>query len=131
MATTESEKLRLDKWLWAARFFKTRRLAIDAIKAGKVLLNGYGCKPSKEIEVGDELRIQKHPYRWDVEVLGLNIQRRPAREAVLLYQETPESQELRQLEMARRREEKSFNPTFDQRPNKKQRRQIHRFKSDD
>lgn len=131
MAIQESEKLRLDKWLWAARFFKTRRLAIDAIKAGKVKLNGHGRKPGKEVEIGDELHIQKHPYSWEVKVLGLNAQRRPAREAVLLYQETPESHERRQLEVTKRREEKSFNPMFDQRPNKKQRRQIHRFKSDD
>lgn len=128
MASPENEKLRLDKWLWAARFFKTRRLAIDAIKTGKVQLNDHGSKPSKEVEIGDELRIHKHPYRWEIKILGLNAQRRPAREAVLLYQETAESHEQRKLEVAKRRDEKSFNPTFDQRPNKKQRRQIHRFK---
>lgn len=131
MVSEENKKLRLDKWLWAARFFKTRRLAIDAVKSGKVQLNGYGCKPSKEVEIGNTLHIHKHPYSWDIEVLGVNAQRRPAREAILLYQETPESHEKRQLEVAKRREEKSFNPTFDQRPNKKQRRQIHQFKSSD
>jgi ribosome-associated heat shock protein Hsp15 len=95
---------RLDKWLWAARFFKTRRLATDAVDGGKVKLNDLPAKPSREIACGDKLDIMVGELRWTVCVRGINEQRRPAPEARLLYAESPESiarraqqQEIRQL----------------------------------
>ncbi|CAI8742473.1 Heat shock protein 15 [Methylocaldum szegediense] len=122
------ERMRLDKWLWAARFFKTRQLAIDAINGGKVHLNGQRVKPGKEIGVGAKLRISKDQYVWDITVRALSAQRRPAPEAALLYEETPESIARRQAEVARRREERSFGFQPEAKPNKKERRLIHRFK---
>ena len=123
--------MRVDKWLWAARFFKTRQLAIDAINGGKVHLNGQRAKPGKEIGVGAKLRISKDQYQWDITVVGLNQQRRPASEAVLLYQETPESLARRQEDIARKRE--SGAPTWEHgyKADKKDRRLIHRFKRGD
>jgi len=95
---------RLDKWLWVARFFKTRRLATDAVAGGKVRLNGLPVKPSREIACGDTLDIVAGELRWTVCVRGINDQRRPAPEARLLYEESPESiarraqqQEIRKL----------------------------------
>jgi ribosome-associated heat shock protein Hsp15 len=83
--------LRLDKWLWAARFFKTRSLAAAAIDGGKVHWQGQRAKPAREVKAGDELDIVVGDMRWTVVVRGLNTQRRPAPEAKQLYEETPES----------------------------------------
>jgi ribosome-associated heat shock protein Hsp15 len=125
----ETESIRLDKWLWAARFFKTRKLAADAIAGGKVHVNGQRCKPGKEIRVGCKLEIGKDQYRWDITVLALNAQRRPASEATLLYEESPESRAKRQQQVAQQRDERALSEHSDAgRPNKKQRRQIHGFK---
>ncbi len=121
-------KMRLDKWLWAARFFKTRALATEAIKGGKVHVDGQRVKPSKEITPGSRIEITKEPYSWEITVVALNTQRRPAKEAALLYEESPESHARRQEEVARRRAEKSTLDHPPRRPDKKQRRQIHRFK---
>ena len=127
---SELESLRIDKWLWAARFFKTRKLASDAVSGGKVHANGQRCKPSKEIKVGTKLLIHKDQYSWDICILGLNSQRRPASEAVLLYEESPESRDKRQQQIIENKEQRQFIPHSERerRPNKKQRRQIHRFK---
>ncbi len=119
------ESLRIDKWLWAARFFKTRKLAADAVSGGKVQVNGQRCKPSKEVKIGTQLLISKDHTQWEISVLALNEQRRPAVEAVLLYAETAESVNKRQQQ----REEHqflNFSPAA-HKPNKKQRRLIHRF----
>ncbi len=126
---TEAPKVRLDKWLWAARFFKTRSLAKQAIDGGKVHYNGERCKVSKEVGLGATLTIRQG---WDaktVEVQALSDQRRGAPEAQLLYRETEDSIKQREARAAQR---KAFGPGADlvsrERPNKKQRRQIHRFK---
>jgi len=126
----ELESLRIDKWLWTARFFKTRKLASDAVTGGKVHVNGQRCKPSKEIKVGVEVEIHKDQYSWEIVIKALNKQRRPASEAVLFYQENAESIEKRQQQIIQQREEKQFSNHSERehRPNKKQRRQIHRFK---
>jgi ribosome-associated heat shock protein Hsp15 len=126
----EIDAVRLDKWLWAVRFFKTRSLAADAINGGKVHLNGQRTKPGKEIKAGAELKINKNGYTWDITVLIVTGQRRSAKDAVLLYQETPESHAKRQLQILEQREQKElFNFTgIDHKPNKKERRLIHRFK---
>ena len=121
-------RVRLDKWLWAARFFKTRQMATDAISGGKVHLNGQRTKPGKEIGAGARLQISKDQYLWDIVVTAISAQRRPAKEAVLLYEETPESQQKRQAEVARRRAEKGLQGQPEGRPSKKDRRAIHRFK---
>jgi len=122
------EKLRLDKWLWAARFFKTRSLAKAAIEGGKVHLGGQRVKVSREISVGDTLQIRQG---WDEKVVlvtGLSDQRRGAPEAQLLYQETAESSAKREAEAATRKAAGGMIDRPAQRPTKKQRRQIHRFK---
>lgn len=121
------DTLRLDKWLWAARFFKTRQLACEAISGGKVHLNGQRTKPGKDVKVGSELRIHKGSLEWDLTVLGINKQRRPAPEAVLLYQESEESLAQRHRLAEEHRLQRLQNPTPVSRPSKKDRRQIHRF----
>jgi ribosome-associated heat shock protein Hsp15 len=130
MMSNDLNSLRIDKWLWAARFFKTRRLASEAVAGGKVHINGQRCKPAKEVKVGDRLTISKDQYNWDITILGINKQRRPASEAVLLYQETPESHEKRQEQIRLNKEQYALlaHSERERRPTKKQRRQIHRFK---
>ncbi|NOR80318.1 MAG: RNA-binding protein [Methyloprofundus sp.] len=126
---SQLESLRLDKWLWAARFFKTRKLAAEAVSGGKVHLNGQRTKPSKEAKINSHIVIHKDQFSWDITVLGINAQRRPASEAVLLYKETATSLLKREQDVAQRRVERQFMHTDPaERPNKKQRRQIHRFK---
>lgn len=130
MATDVLTKQRLDTWLWAARFFKTRRLATEAISGGKVHLNGQRTKPSKDVRIGDELQISKMGYSWEINILGLNAKRRPAKEATLLYSEKEESFNRRQALIALNKDMNASAPQSE-RPNKKQRRQIHRFKQSD
>lgn len=94
---------RIDKWLWAARFFKTRSLAAAAVDGGRVKWNGQNVKPARELKPGDELEITSGELRWTVVVRGVNAQRRPAPEARLLYEETAQSAARRlQLEEIRR-----------------------------
>lgn len=128
--TASAEKMRLDKWLWAARFFKTRQLAIDAINGGKVHLNGQRVKPGKEISPEARLTITKDQYAWDITVKVLSKQRRSAAEAERLYEEDAESRSRRQAQVEQRRENKELGLQPDQRPNKRDRRLIHRFKRD-
>lgn len=89
------DRQRLDKWLWAARFYKTRSLAAEAVLAGRVRWNQQTAKPSREVKAGDELEISLGELSWTVIVRGLNGQRRPAPEARLLYEETAQSVERR------------------------------------
>jgi ribosome-associated heat shock protein Hsp15 len=125
-----ADKLRLDKWLWAARFFKTRSLAKAAIEGGKVHLGGQRVKVSREIQVGDTLQIRQG---WDervVEVLALSDQRRGAPEAQSLYRETDDSIAKREAAAAARKAAGGMIDRPATRPTKKQRRQIHRFKQE-
>lgn len=124
------EKLRLDKWLWAARFFKTRSLAKQAIEGGKVQLGGHRVKVSKEISVGDCLRIRQGWDEKEITVLALSDQRRGAPEASLLYEETADSINRREEHAAARKAAGGMLYRPEKRPSKKQRRQIHRFKQD-
>ena len=131
MAHTETQDcLRLDKWLWVARFYKTRSLAAEAIAGGKVHVNNQRVKPSKEIKEGAILTINKDQLTWKITVLALSKQRLPAKEAGLLYQEDEQAKAKREADMALSREQRfllGFTPS-DHRPNKKERRLIHRFK---
>jgi ribosome-associated heat shock protein Hsp15 len=123
------QRLRIDKWLWAARFFKTRSLAKAAIEGGKVQLDGQRVKVSKEIAVGDQLQIRQG---WDIkviDVLAISGQRRGAPEAQLLYRETQDSMERREAEAEARKAAGGMIDRPANRPSKKQRRQIHRFKN--
>ena len=126
----ENGKLRLDKWLWAARFFKTRSLAKAAIEGGKVQLGGSRVKVSKEISVGDQLRIRQGWDEKDIEVLALSDQRRGAPEAQSLYRESTESITRREETAAARKAAGGMIERPAKRPTKKQRRQIHRFRED-
>ncbi len=122
------DSVRLDKWLWAARFYKTRALASEAIDGGKVDVNGQGAKRAKAVRVGDRVQFRQPPYEWDVSVRALSERRGPASVAVTLYEETAASKAAREL-MALRL--KSLPPPLfleKGKPDKKQRREIERYK---
>ena len=123
-------KIRLDKWLWAARFFKTRSLAKTAIEGGKVQCAGERCKASKEIRVGDILSIRQGLDQKVVEVLVLAEQRRGAPEAQSLYRESEQSIAAREAAAAQRKALGAGGQISDGRPSKKQRRQIFRFRDE-
>ena len=122
-----SEKMRLDKWLWAARFFKTRSLATQAIDQGQVKLNGDRVKPAREIRPQDRLEIQLGDDVWMLTVRALSMQRGPAPVAQQLYVEAPDSIARRQQQA--KEHKMSANPAaaIKGRPTKRDRRQIHRF----
>ena len=120
------DKVRIDKWLWAAWFYKTRSLAKSAIEGGKVHIDGQKSKPSRMLELGLMLHIRQGDTSKTVEVMGLSEHRRGAPEAELLYRESQESIELREKTSAERSAFYGSTPAS-VRPNKKQRRQIHRF----
>ncbi len=121
--------VRLDKWLWAARFFKTRAKAKDAVDGGKVHLNGNRTKPSKEVNRGDTLRITQGFDEKIVTVVELSEQRRGAPEAMKLYEETEESAQKRELRAEQRRAA-GRQVSTEGRPSKRDRRLIHRFRED-
>lgn len=127
MSDDQQDKVRLDKWLWAARFYKTRALAKEAIEGGKVHCRGERCKPSKEPKVGDELVIRAGYDERTVVIEQLSAVRRGAPQAQLLYRETDDSIIARE-KAADLRKAGAVGIQTDGRPNKKQRRQIHRFK---
>jgi ribosome-associated heat shock protein Hsp15 len=122
-------KVRLDKWLWAARFFKTRRLAKEAIDGGKVHCAGQRVKAAKEIAVGETLTIRQGIAEKDVLVMALSDQRRGAPEAALLYEETAASIALRDKRAADRKAGSAGFMPSDHKPSKKERRQIHKFQN--
>ncbi|HMM46171.1 MAG TPA: S4 domain-containing protein [Candidatus Macondimonas sp.] len=115
-------RVRLDRWLWAARFFKTRALASAAVAGGKVHCNGVSVKPAHALRIGDLLRVQRGHEGFDLEVRGLSMQRGPACDAMTLYAETPASRARRERE----RESRRLAPTPDpgQRPDKRARRRL-------
>lgn len=127
--TAALTRVRLDKWLWAARFFKTRSLAKQAIEGGKVHCDGSRTKPSKEIEVNTIIKLRQGFDEKTVLVIGLSETRRGAPEAQLLYEETADSIKQRE-DRAAQRAAQSGNRQPSSRPDKKQRRAIHRFKQD-
>jgi ribosome-associated heat shock protein Hsp15 len=92
----DADRVRLDRWLWAARFFKTRALAAAAVAGGKVHVNGARAKPAKPLQVGDALRLRIGPYEWLVTVRAISERRGPSRDAQLLYDESPEGRAARE-----------------------------------
>lgn len=122
--------VRIDKWLWAARFFKTRSLAREAISGGKVHLNGYRVKPGRALKPADSLRIQRGEEEYVIDVIELSTRRGPATLAQTLYQETEESLKRREQFAAQRKLEREQNATRERRPDKRQRRRLVRFKQD-
>lgn len=124
-------RLRVDKWLWCARFFKTRSIATDAISKNRVRIDGQRIKPSRTVQVGDTVQIEKPPYVFEVTVLGLNDKRRPASEAVLMYEESAESIAAREVQSANSKldYQTQVGLAGSGRPSKKQRRQIIRFQN--
>lgn len=125
------DKVRIDKWLWAARFFKTRSLAKQAIESGKVKSLGQRLKPSREITLGTPLTLRIGWDEKEIEVLALSDQRRGAPQAELLYRETEDSIERRETRTAERKALNQFGDLPPKRPTKKQRRQIHQFRQQD
>jgi len=117
--------MRLDKWLWAARFFKTRSLAVEAIEGGRVSVNGDRAKPAKEVRVGDALAIRRPPFEFAVVVKALSDKRGPATVAAALYEETEQSRARRAALAAEIKAQPQ--PTFNGRPTKKTRRDYEKW----
>ena len=127
MTTDALTRMRLDKWLWAARFFKTRSLATQAIEHGRIRLNGERVKPARELVPGDQLDMHIEDRDWTVTVHALSRQRGPAPVAQALYAETPESVARRQQQQLARALSPHPGSEVKGRPSKRDRRQIHRF----
>ena len=123
-----SEGARIDSWLWAARFFKTRSLAKQAIEGGKVQVDGAKAKPSKAVQPGDVLDIRKGDQRWTVVVEAVASKRGPASVAASLYRETEESVAARQQSAEQKRLDRMAAPVPDHKPSKKERRDLQRFR---
>ncbi|AOY91119.1 RNA-binding protein [Cupriavidus sp. USMAA2-4] len=117
-------RLRIDKWLWCARFFKTRSLAAEAVERGRVQVNGQGCKSSREVRPGDTVVLEAHGQRWEVLVKGIAAARGPAPVAQSLYAESEASQARRQVEAERRRLHSEPAAQWHGRPTKRDRRRI-------
>ena len=120
--------VRMDKWLWAARFFKTRSLAAHACELGRIESNGQTAKPSKEVHAGDRLRIKNDSGEFEIEVLLLSEMRGPAPVAQTLYRESDASRELRARMAEERKAMAPFERLPDTRPSKRDRRQINRLR---
>jgi|SRR5699024_3740249 len=128
--TTTDGHIRLDKWLWAARFYKTRSQAAAAIKGGHVRVNGQRGKTSTGVRIGDQLRVTKGAVSFTVDVTALADKRGPASVAQTLYAETAASSAARAQAAAQRRAVQAQVPHHNKRPDKKQRRALRRFKQD-
>lgn len=125
---TNDTAIRLDKWLWAARFYKTRAMASQAISGGKVYYNDKRVKPSQRVNIDAQITIKQGIYEKIILVRNLSLIRQGAKEAEQLYTETESSMRVRTALLEQQRLTKNLFPTLEQRPNKKQRRQIIQFK---
>lgn len=128
MTSADERKVRLDKWLWAARFFKTRSLAADAIETGKVEVNGERAKRAKQLQVGDQLRIRLGPYHHVLSIRALSERRGPASEAATLYEEDADARKARESLQAQIKTAQRMSGYESGRPNKKDRRDIARLR---
>ena len=126
---SDEKKVRLDKWLWAARFFKTRALAGEAVTGGKVHRSGQRIKPSRSVKIGDCFEIHRGYERYEVVVTEISERRGSATIAQTLYRETESSIEKRAIEAEKRQLAMMQRPRSESRPDKKQRRQIRQFKA--
>ncbi|AJW97955.1 RNA-binding S4 domain-containing protein [Burkholderia gladioli] len=124
ISTEPGAKLRIDKWLWAARFFKTRSLAADAVEKGRVRIGGATVKPSKDVRVGDRVEITIETVVWELDVLGICDTRGPASIAQTLYAETAQGRAKRLAELERRRHYREPAAELHGRPTKRDRRII-------
>ena len=127
MSESETTRVRVDKWLWAARFYKTRSLAATAVESGKVQVNGERAKPARALKPGDVLDIRNAALTWRITVAGLSERRGCAAVARALYSESEQSRKEREEKMALLRTERLSNPFPGGRPTKRARRQIIRF----
>ncbi|MDR9436823.1 MAG: S4 domain-containing protein [Thiohalophilus sp.] len=127
MSSDSTTQIRLDKWLWAARFYKTRMQASEAINGGHIKLNGQRTKPGARLQIGDQLFIRKQMLTFDIIVRELAQRRGPASVAERLYEETVESVTRRETQQAARREQARLNPRPKRKPDKRERRKIIRF----
>ena len=125
-----SESVRIDSWLWAARFFKTRSLAKAAIEGGKIQIDGSKAKPSKNVQPGQTIAITKGTEHFEVVVEGLSSKRGPASVAQTLYEETEQSRQRREQSSEQRKLARAVTAAPDHKPSKKERRDIQRFKRD-
>ncbi|MBI2406860.1 MAG: RNA-binding S4 domain-containing protein [Gemmatimonadetes bacterium] len=125
------DQVRLDKWLWAARFFKTRALAVEAITGGKVLYNGDRPKPAHVVKAGDELRLRLGPYEHVIQVRSLNVRRGPATQAQTMYEETADSVAARARLAEQFRAASAFNPQASWSDSKRDRRDLRRIRGKD
>lgn len=119
-----TESMRLDKWLWCARFYKTRKLALEAIKAGRIKYQGNRVKPSRIIKTGEEYLIKRGPYTQVISVLELSASRRSSIEAALLYQESKDSIEKRKQLLQQLKISNAMAPRSHGRPSKRDRRKL-------
>ena len=129
ISTEPGARLRIDKWLWAARFFKTRSLAADAVEKGRVRIGGATVKPAKEVRIGDLVEIDIERIVWQIEVLGVCDVRGPASVAQTLYAETEDGRQKRQQESERRKTYREPAANMHGRPTKRDRRVIDKISS--
>ena len=127
ISTEPGARLRIDKWLWAARFFKTRSLATDAVEKGRVRIGGASVKPAKDVRVGDLVEIEIERIVWQIQVLGVCDVRGPASVAQTLYVETEQGKQKRQQENERRKTYREPAAELHGRPTKRDRRVIDKF----
>ena len=128
MSSDDGQKVRLDKWLWAARFYKTRSLAAEAVETGKVEVNGERAKRAKQLQVGDSIRIRLGPYHHIIVVRALSEKRGPASVAATLYEETAEGRKAREAMQVQVKAAQSASGYESGRPTKKDRRDIERLR---
>jgi ribosome-associated heat shock protein Hsp15 len=128
MSSVDGQKVRLDKWLWAARFYKTRSIAAEAVETGKVEVNGERAKRAKQLQVGDSLRIRLGPYNHIVVVCALSERRGPASVAATLYEETAEGRKAREAMQVQVKAAQSASGYESGRPTKKDRRDIEKLR---
>jgi ribosome-associated heat shock protein Hsp15 len=126
-----ANSVRIDKWLWAARFFKTRALAARACELGRIQANAVRAKPARDVHAGDRLHIENDSGVFEIEVLELSEMRGPAAVAQKLYHESDASREARQKTAEEQRTMREFEPAPERRPSKRDRRRIIRFRGGD
>ena len=123
-----TDGVRLDRWLWSARFFKTRQMAADAVRSGRVLLNNNRTKPAKSVRIGDQVRIRKAAFRYAIQVTALSETRVGADIAVTLYDESEQSVEVRDTLRTQLKLQRSGSHLPKGRPSKRERRQLNRLR---